>query len=215
MTKAIGVLALLVLSGCAGALHTANPSSDEPEYARDATAPFKAAASYAEAVRVWETPADVNAWIAANVSYDIARAMSLSETQRTKTGRIAIYRPSEFFEKKAGVCVDLSRFGVETLRTIDPASDPKYLMIEFDPVEIKGHTLRRHWLVSFKRGGKIYFFSDSKRPGHIAGPYDDTRTFIDEYERYRGRRIVAFRELESYEKQRRSQARRQPLEPRD
>ncbi len=44
----------------------------------------------------------------------------------------------------------------------------------------------------------------SNRPGYIAGPYIDTQAFVDEYEQYRGRKIVAFRELESYKKQRKS-----------
>jgi len=79
-------------------------------------------------------------------------------------------------------------------------------MIEFDPVQIKGNMLRLHWLVSFRRDGKIYFFADSKRPGRIAGPYDDVQAFIIEYEQYREWKIVAFRELDSYEKQRRTRA---------
>jgi len=149
------------------------------------------------------------AWTSKHFSYDTARAIRLSETQRTKNERFSIYSPSEFFDTKAGVCVDLSRFGVETLRRIDPCSDPKYLMIEFNPIQIKGSTLRLHWLVSFKRDGKTYFFADSKRPGHIAGPYNDTQTFINEYEQYRGRKIVAFQELASYQKQRRTQALKQ------
>ena len=74
-----------------------------------------------------------------------------------------IYNPSEFFDTKTGVCVDLARFGVETLRRIDPSSDPQYLMIEFEPIYLKGNMLRLHWLVRFKRDGKIYFFADSKR----------------------------------------------------
>ncbi len=203
------LVALFFLSGCASVLHIANPSSNGSEYTRDSAVPFKRAGSYEHALQVWRTPEDINGWIAANFSYDTARAMRLSETQRTKNERLSIYSPSEFFDTKAGVCVDLSRFGVETLRRIDPSSDPKYLMIEFNPVQIKGNTLRLHWLVSFKRGGKTYFFADSKRPGHIAGPYNDTQAFIDEYEQYRGRRIVAFRELASYQKQRRTQALKQ------
>jgi hypothetical protein len=70
--------------------------------------------------------------------------------------------------------------------------------------------MRLHWLVSFKRNGKSYFFADSKRPGHIAGPYNETREFIDDYEQYRGRKVVAFRESESYQKQRRTQAQKLP-----
>lgn len=182
---------------------------NQPEYIRDSTKGLKAADSYEQALRVWKTPEDINGWIAANFSYDPARALRLSETQRAKNKRISIHAPSEFFDTKTGVCVDLSRFGVETLRRIDPLRDPKYLMIEFDPVQIKGNMLRLHWLVSFRREGKIYIFADSKRPGHIAGPYNDVQTFVIEYEEYRQRKIVAFRELDSYEKQRRTQAEKQ------
>lgn len=202
MHKVLGLFALLFLAGYPNALQGAEASSDEPERLRDSTVVFKAAGSYAEALQIWQTPEDINGWIAANFSYDMARAIQLSETQRKKHAQLSIYHPAEFFDAKAGVCVDLSRFGVETLRCIDPKSNPRYLMLEFDPIHIGENTLRLHWLVSFKRDGKVYFFADSKRPGHIAGPYNDTQEFITEYERYRGRRIVAFRELESYKKQR-------------
>jgi hypothetical protein len=83
---------------------------------------------------------------------------------------LPIYQPHKFFAAPSGVCVDLSRFAVETLRHIDPDARASYLMIEFAPVTIGGNTLRRHWLASFTRDGKYYFFADSKRPGHIAGP---------------------------------------------
>jgi len=195
---------LLFLACYPSPIHSSEFSADAPEYTRNSTMPFKTADSYEQALHIWKTPEDINAWIAANFSYDTARAMRLSETQRTKNEQFSIYHPVEFFTTKAGVCVDLSRFGVETLRRIDPQSDPKYLMIEFDPIKVAGNTLRFHWLVSFNRDGKIYFFADSKRPGHIAGPYNDAREFISEYAQYRGRKIVAFRELESYQKQRRT-----------
>ena len=206
MYKVLVLFVLFFLSGHDSILHAANPSSDEPEYTRDSTMPFKAVGSYEEAIQVWKTPEDINGWIAANFSYDTSRAMRLSETQRTKHESLSIYSPSEFFDSKAGVCVDLARFGVETLRKIHPQSDPKYLMIEFDPIQITGNTLRLHWLVSFKRDGKTCFFSDSKRPGHIAGPYNEVREFINEYAQYRGRKIVVYRELQSYQKQWRTEA---------
>lgn len=198
-----------VVCGCVSASSATN--SDEPAYGGDSSVAFKAAESHERAMQIWRTPEDVNAWIAANFSYDRSRAIRLSETQRSKQAPLAIYAPSEFFDGKSGVCVDLARFAVETLKRVDPDSDPKYLMIEFDPLQIQGNTLRLHWLVSFKRAGKTYFFADSKRPGHIAGPYDDTQAFIDDYQRYRGRTIVAFRELPSYQKQRRERALRGAL----
>jgi hypothetical protein len=206
MLKALMFFTLLFLASYPNVIHSAEFSPDAPEYRRDSTVPFKAADSYEHALHIWKTPEDINAWIAANFSYDTARAMRLSESQRAKNEQFSIYHPFEFFKTKAGVCVDLSRFGVDTLRRIDPQSDPKYLMIEFNPIQIKGNTLRLHWLVSFKRDGKTYFFADSKRPGHIAGPYNGTQAFINEYEEYRGRKIIAFRELGSYQKQRRTQA---------
>jgi hypothetical protein len=201
-------LSILFLSCCGSAPRAADLSSDEPEYPRDARAPFKAAASYEQALQIWKTPEDIHGWIAANFSYDSARAMRLSETQRTRTESISILSPSAFFESKTGVCVDLARFGVETLRRIDPGSDPKYLMIEFDPIQLHGNTLRLHWLVRFTRDGRIYFFADSRRPGHMAGPYDDVRLFVEEYAQYRGRQIVGFRELDSFQKQERPQGMR-------
>jgi len=96
-------------------------------------------------------------------------------------------------------------FGVETLRIIDPDSDPKYFLIQFEPLRISGDTFRLHWLVSFKKDGMKYFFCDSKRPGYMAGSYNSTQAFISAYEKYRGRRIVSYKELDSYKKKRRPQ----------
>lgn len=205
MLKVFLLFTLLFLVSYHSVIHSADFSSDAPEYKRDSNGLFKAADSYEHALYIWKTPEDINSWIAANFSYDMDRAGRLSENQRAENEQFSIYQPAELFKTKAGVCIDLSRFGVETLRRIDPKSDPKYLLIEFNPTQINGNTFRLHWLVSFKREGKTYFFADSKRPGHIAGPYNDTQTFINDYERYRGRKIVAFREVESYQKQKRTQ----------
>ncbi len=209
MAKVFILFVLFLLVGYANVLHPAESSSDAPEYERDATVLLKAPDSYEQALRIWKTPEDINAWIAANFSYDTARAVRFSETQRAKNANLSIYNPVEFFNTRTGMCVDLSRFGVEAMRHIDPQSEPMYLVIEFDPIQLNGNTLRLHWLVSFKRDGKSYFFADSKRPGQISGPYNDTREFIKEYEQYRNRRIVAFRELESYQKQQQTQALKQ------
>jgi hypothetical protein len=213
MSKLVVLLAFFAFSGFANVLHNPNAYADELKNARDSTVPIKSVSSYQQALQVWKSPEDINAWISAHFSYDSARMIRLSESQRRKNERFSIYSPSTFFGIKTGVCVDLSRFSVETLKIIDPQSDPKYLMIELEPIEIKGDTFRLHWLASFRRDGKIYFFSDSKRPGHIAGPYQDTKEFVDEYAHYRGRKIVAFRELESYKKQRGTKAvKRQKME---
>jgi hypothetical protein len=207
--KLLAAALLAMPCACATVPPAADPASDAPEGPRATAADYRAASSYAEALRGWRTAEEVNAWIGARFEYDMARAMRLSETQRSREGRLEIHPPEAFYASPRGVCVDLARFGVETLRAIDPAAKPAYLMIEFAPVSVAGNTLRRHWVATYQRDGKHYFFADSKRPGHIAGPYASTQAFVDEYARYRGREIVAHRERATYERQERRSARRQ------
>lgn len=202
-----------LLAACAGPLRTADPASDAPEGPRPRVAAFKDPASYDQALRDWQSPEDVNAWIAARFQYDSRRAMQLSETQRLRSGTLPIHEPKDFFAAPSGVCVDLSRFAVETLQRIAPDAKPAYLMIEFAPVAVGGNTLRRHWVATFRRDGRHYFLADSKRPGHVAGPYASVEDFVAEYAVYRGRTIVAFKERDSFQRQLRSRAIRQTREP--
>lgn len=204
---------LLGLAAFAVAAQTADPLSDAPEH-RFHPASFTSAASYPDALAAWRTPEDVNAWIGARFEYNLTRAMRLSETQRENGLRLPIHEPEAFFADPSGVCVDLARFAVETLRRVDPGLEPRYLMIEFAPVAVGGNTLRLHWLASFMRDGGHHFFADSKRPGHIAGPYASVQEFVDQYGAYRGRQVVVFRELDSWQRRQREFAARQSREER-
>ncbi len=206
MFPKFSLLLLLVLAGCTHIPGGAGTAADTQEGTRWSDVRLKTAESYEQALQSWKTPEEISAWIAANFSYEMKRAIRLSETQRAKLGPPWIHTPQELFALKAGVCLDLARFAVETLKAIDPQCDPKYLVIEFTPIQLAGNELRWHWLASFKREGRSYFFADSKRPGYIAGPYQDAQDFIHDYEQYRDRRIMTFREVESYQKQRRTQA---------
>lgn len=197
-------IAFVCLAACTSTAAGADWLSDAPDPRYAAQTAFRDARSYDEALRVWRGVEDVNGWIGARFEYDRSRAMQLSETQRSQSGPVAIHRPDAFFTAPSGVCVDLARFAVETLRAVEPQAKPAYVMIEFAPVTVAGNVLRRHWLVAFERDGKRYFFADSKRPGHVAGPYSSTREFMEEYAHYRGREVVAFRELESYERKTRT-----------
>lgn len=189
-----------------------DPGSDRPEpRLRESFRPV-AASTYREALQFWHTPQDVNVWIGAHFEYDAERALLLSETQRAAGVASTIYAPEDFFAKPQGICVDLARFAVETLRTIAPGVKAQYLMIEFDPVTLSGNVLRRHWLASFELDGQRYFFADSKRPGHVAGPYASTEAFLDAYARYRQRAIVSFRDLPSYQRRMKTQAARPRME---
>jgi len=201
--KKVSLYILLFLATVADRFPSAQDFADETEFWNVSSTASETLESYGNALQTWKTPEDINAWIASNFSYDMNRSMRLSETQVTQQGQPTIYAPSKLFSIKSGTCVDLSRFAVETMKIISPQYDTKYLMIEFAPITINGNLLRRHWLVSFNRDGQKYFFADSNRPGLIAGPFNAPEEFIREYERYRGRRIMAFRERESYQKDRR------------
>jgi len=197
------LIILLVLAGCPGDVTGANAWSDEPERMPHAAVHpgGPVPVSYEDALRSWKTPEDIAAWAASHFAYDIDRALKLSETARRTAGGPPVFSPAELFGHPTGTCLDLARFGFETLQRIDPATRPAYLMLEFEPLRVQGRTLRRHWLVTFRRGGSVYAFSDSKRPWLVDGPYDSVGAFIDAYQLYRGRKIVRFREAESYLRQ--------------
>ena len=114
-----------VLAACVSLHERADPGSDAPEAIGAPKSAFRNADTYSEALLLWRSPEDVNAWIAARFAYDMPRAMELSETQRTGTRAIAVRSPQELFVSPAGVCGDLSRFAVETLRQIDPDTAPR------------------------------------------------------------------------------------------
>lgn len=204
------LLCASVLAGCASTagpwLATAPDDSPEPWPPRPAA--YRDAASYSEALRAWRTPEDVSAWMGARFTYDASRAALLSESARSRGAAPAIHRPAEFFAAPSGMCLDLARFAVETMATMDARLEPAYLMIEFEPVTIAGETVRLHWLALFKRDGRYWFIGDSKRPGHVAGPYASAQAFVDEYARYRQRTVVAFRETASFERRQRTPATR-------
>ena len=75
-----------------------------------------------------------------------------------------------------------------------------HMMIEFEPLEVGGKILRRHWMGVYKVNDMFYTIADSKRPGHISKPYRDISDFIGEYESFRNRKIVIYRITETYKK---------------
>lgn len=199
--RSAGILVVTaMLCGCASLPVPADPSSDAPEHRVVPGTPVPKYGSYREALAAWRQPEDVNAWIGAMFEYDVDRALRLSESQRAGGRAPSIHDPIAFYDKPAGVCVDLARFAVETLKQVAPELEPRYLMIEFEPASVRGQTLRRHWVTLYASEGSLYVFADSKRPGVIAGPYPTVAAFIAEYARFRGREIVAYRELESYKR---------------
>lgn len=171
--------------------------------ATGAVAAAPRATSYADQIQQWSRPHDIHTWIAKNFTYDRERAIALSETQRARGTRFAIHQPDQFFLRPTGICVDVSRFAVETMRTISRDVDAKYLLIKFDPVRIRGNVLRMHWLASYVRDGKFYFFADSHFPDRLSGPFDSVADFVARYQDARGRTIVSYRLVDTYRKQRR------------
>lgn len=181
------------------------PDAPDPQLARPgmATAP----ARYTDIAQQWRSAADIENWIGAHFSYDAARALQMSEAARAAQPQSpAVLAPEAFFAAPHGVCIDLARFAVSTLRQIDAGAQAAYLMIEFEPVLVQGQWLRRHWMASFRRDGAYWFFADSRRPGHIAGPYDTVEQFVADYAVYRQRPIVSYRLLPGHERAQRARA---------
>lgn len=178
-----------------------------PEARMHVAAPLSGAPkSYAEALAVWRGPEDIARFADAAFVYDRMRALALAEPADSRAVRPAIHGPEALYATPEGVCIDLARFGVETLNRLDASYAARYLMLEFEPVVIEGRTLRRHWIATFQRDGKLWFFADSRRPGHVAGPYDSVDAFVADYARYRERSIVAWREADGFARRTRTVA---------
>lgn len=154
---------------------------------------------YLETLESWDHVDSVNQWIGKYFGYDMSRAIKLGEgsKQRSET---KILTPEEFYQNPKGVCLDLSRFAVESLRKISQDYDANYLMIEFEPLEINGAILRKHWIAVYKDDGLYSFTADSKYPGRKYEGYSDVASFIEEYESLRGRKIVSYKIVPSFEK---------------
>ena len=155
--------------------------------------------SYNEALLQWSTVVQVNDWIKNNFKYDMERAKSLAENG-TERGKATIYLPHEFYQIKKGMCVDLSRFTVETINNIDTSKNAQYLMIEFEPITIDGKIIRKHWVSIYEDTQGYYLLGDSKRPGYIAGPFEKVDDFIEKYQKFRDRKIVSWQVLLNYNK---------------
>lgn len=199
-----GLATLLLLGACAAPAERADPDSDAPETRVVAASPVPRHATYAQALAAWRTPEDLEAWIGAHFTYDMTRALVLSESARAAGRAPPVHAPAAFFERPEGICVDLARFAVESLRQVAPGLKPRYLMIEFDPARLSGQVLRRHWIATVERDGQRWFLADSKRPGTVAGPYPSVEAFVADYARYRGRTIVSFGERDSFQRTTRS-----------
>jgi|SRR5688500_6612442 len=156
--------------------------------------------TYEEAILTkWKTIKDINAWIAQHFNYDLDRALELADHSETR--EISnIYTPTQTFDAKKGICVDLARFAVETIQAVDPSINVKYLMIEFEPIRIGNRVLKRHWMVVYKENNQLYTMADTKYPGFIDGPYSDISEFVMEYQKIRKRKIKSYSMLDTYKK---------------
>jgi len=155
-------------------------------------------ASYQEALKSWKSVEEINQWIRNSFSYDREKALKISSEDNEP--KPIILSPAEFYRNKSGICVDLARFGYEVLHVVMPEANAKYLMIEFEPLQEGKSVLRRHWLVIYEKEGQLYSFADSKRPGYISPPYKTLEALVEDYQTYRGRKILSYQALDTYQK---------------
>ena len=157
-------------------------------------------ASYQEALKSWKSVEEINRWIKNSFSYDREKALKISSEDNEQKPRIL--SPAEFYSKKSGICVDLARFGYEVTHELMPEVNSKYLMIEFEPLYEGKSVLRLHWLVIYEKDGHFYSFADSKRPGYISPAYKSLEALVEDYQKYRGRKILSFQALDTYQRPR-------------
>ncbi len=173
--------------------------SDAPE--KNILKSGKDTIQYIEVISKWKSVEHISKWIGQNFHYDMSRAIKLGSKRNEGPG-ITIFSPEEFFSVKSGICVDLSRFAFETLKKINPEIEAYYLMIDFEPIEIQGSIIRKHWVLAYKLKNQFYITADSKVPGTISGPYATIQDFIIDYEKFRERKIESFKLLNDYKKTR-------------
>jgi hypothetical protein len=193
MSEGLSSMRAAEAEATAGAAFVASGAADIARPAGAARPPH----SYADALRHWRRAEDLSAWAAQRFRFDAERALQFSSTQRRVGPPPAITEPEDFFAEPTGICLDLARFAVETLRRVDPAAEARFLMVEFEPVLVDGHELRLHWIAVFRRDARLFFFADSDRPAHLAGPYAGAQDFIADYQVFRGRPVLRHLELDS------------------
>lgn len=156
--------------------------------------------SYDKALKSWKSVEEINLWIKNSFTYDREKALKISEVDNEQKPHIL--SPAEFYSNKSGICVDLARFAYEAMRVVAPQLNPKYLMIEFEPIQEGKSIIRLHWLVIYEKDDYFYSFADSKRPGYISPPYKSLEKLVENYQQYRERKIISYQALDTYQKQR-------------
>ena len=156
--------------------------------------------SYETILTQWKTVANVNNWIKENFRYSFDRAKQLADNSPTRE-QLHIYSPAKLYQTKKGVCIDLARFAVETINILDTSKHIQYLMIEFEPIIIDSSIIKKHWMAVYRDSSGYYFLADSKRPGFITGPYRTVADFVADYQTYRDRKIISWKVMMSYKKQ--------------
>src|SRR5687768_11302526 len=115
--------------------------------------------SYDTALQKWKTIHDVNDWIKENFRYSMERARQLAENSSTRE-KVRIFTPIELYQINKGVCIDLSRFAVETINIIDSSKHVQYLMIEFEPIVIDSSILKKHWMAIYQDSSGYHLLAD-------------------------------------------------------
>jgi hypothetical protein len=174
------------------------PAAPVPQGPRAPAGP----ATYDDALAEWTTPEDIMRWVRDGFRYDLERALDLAEDSPVRADT-EIYTPRETFDSRTGTCVDLCRFAVDTLRTVDPAAAVDYLVIEFEPLHIAGRTLRRHWLAVYEHPLGVVSFADTKYPGEFSEPRPSVASLVADYEVRRGRRVLGFQLRNTFLKEQR------------
>ena len=160
-------------------------------------------------VSKWKGAEEIVLWMSNNLKYNIARSVYIKNSaeqikkltiQKKSTSHLIneffSFRPQDLVSLKNGVCIDIASFGVAVLKNISPSLNPRLLKIKHEGIKADGITRVSHFLGTYEKDGKFFFFADSKQLNRHAGPFDNTADFVKYYEQFLGRKIKSYRHFE-------------------
>jgi hypothetical protein len=191
-----------LLAACSHpALKNLDEAPDAPQLsAQTAQASGNSLRDYPTALKSWKSPQDLAQWMGANFRYDTKRLLQTTPNihlAKQTRPRFRPIQPADFFARPNGICTDLTHFGVQALQVIQPELKPFYLKLVYDPVLVRGHLVSNHWVAGFLRDNSYYFFSDSRYPNKIHGPYSTVEQFAEAYAHSTQRKLHKIRRFDS------------------
>jgi len=128
--------------------------------------------TYSHAVSSWQSHEDIGKWLQKNFIFDKERQKVIQKRLRAHgPSGLLVRAPEKLFENGKGYCGDSANFAVESLNSIDPEYNARWVFIE----NARGRP--NHWVAAFDHNERLYIMDygagDKWQPMEgVHGPYD-------------------------------------------